>query len=74
VRGIRTGCASKWHDHLPPGATCAIALIEHCWMLDLKEQLMRDGIVELGSGMIRPRSLVTLGAHPTRAEQAMTSH
>jgi hypothetical protein len=43
-------------------------------MLDLKEQLLRDGIVELGSGMIRPRSLVMLGAHLAGAEQAMTSH
>lgn len=55
---------------VPPGATCAIALIEHRWMLELKDQLQRAGIVVMGSGMIRPRSLVMLGAHLAKAEQA----
>jgi hypothetical protein len=56
---------------VPAGATWAIALIEHRWMLDLKDQLQRAGIVVLGSGMIRPRSLVMLGAHIATAQQAV---
>jgi uncharacterized membrane protein len=54
---------------VPPGATGAIALIEHRWMLDLKDQLQRAGITVLGSGMIRPRSLVMLGATIAAAQQ-----
>ncbi len=55
---------------VPVGATCAIALIEHRWMLDLKEQLLKAGIAILGSGLIRPRSLVMLGADIAAAQQA----
>lgn len=55
---------------VPVGATCAIALIEHRWMLDLKDQLLKAGIAVLGSGLIRPRSLVMLGAHIAAAQQA----
>ncbi len=55
---------------VPVGATCAIALIEHRWMLDLKDQLQKAGIVVLGSGLIRPRSLVMLGADIAAAQQA----
>ena len=58
---------------IPYGATCAIALIEHCWMLRFKEDLQKAGIVVLGSGMIRPRSLAVLGAHLTTAEQAASA-
>lgn len=57
---------------VPVGSTCAIALIEHRWMLDLKDQLDRAGIVVLGSGLIRPRSLAMLGAHIAAAQQAAT--
>lgn len=55
---------------VPVGATCAIALIEHRWMLDLKDQLLKAGIAVLGSGLIRPRSLIMLGAHIAAAQQA----
>jgi len=55
---------------IPSGATCAIALIEHRWMLELKDQLQKAGVVVLGSGLIRPRSLVMLGANIATAEQA----
>ena len=57
---------------VPAGATCAIALIEHRWMLDLKDQLAKAGIVILGSGLIRARSLVMLGANIAAAQQATT--
>ena len=59
---------------IPDGATCAIALIEHRWMLRFKEDLQKAGIVVLGSGMIRPRSLVMLGANLATAEQAASAH
>lgn len=55
---------------VPAGSTCAIALIEHRWMLDFKDQLGKMGIAILGSGLIRPRSLVMLGAHIAAAQQA----
>jgi len=58
---------------VPSGATCAIALIEHKWMLELKDQLQKAGIVVLGSGLIRPRSLVMLGVNLAAAEQAASS-
>ncbi len=58
---------------VPVGATCAIALIEHRWMLELRDQLAKAGVVVLGSGLIRPRSLVMLGADIAAAQQASTS-
>lgn len=58
---------------VPAGATAAIALIEHRWMLELRDQMLQAGIVVLGSGMIRPRSLVMLGARMAAAQQA-TAH
>jgi hypothetical protein len=58
---------------VPVGATCAIALIEHRWMLELKDRLQSAGITVLGSGLIRPRSLVMLGADIAAAQQANAS-
>jgi hypothetical protein len=58
---------------VPVGATCAIALIEHRWMLELRDRLQSAGITVLGSGLIRPRSLVMLGADIAAAQQANAS-
>jgi len=55
---------------LPTGAGCAIALIEHRWMSQLRDDLRKLGVVVLGTGMIRPRSLVMLGAAMHTAEEA----
>jgi hypothetical protein len=55
---------------LPPGAACCIALIEHRWLLELKDQMQEKGVVILTQGMVRPRSLVMLGAELQAAEQA----
>ena len=55
---------------LPPGAACAIALIEHRWLLEMKDQLQDKGVAILTQGMVRPRSLVMLGAELQAAEQA----
>ena len=58
---------------VPVGATCAIALIEHRWMVELRDRLQSAGITVLGSGLIRPRSLVMLGADIAAAQQANAS-
>jgi hypothetical protein len=55
---------------LPPGAACAIALIEHHWLLELKENVQKQGVVVLTQGLVRPRSLMMLGAELQAAEQA----
>jgi len=57
-------------EDLPTGAGCAIALIEHRWVPQLKEDLRKQGILFLGTGLIRPRSLVMLGATLAQAEEA----
>ena len=56
---------------LPPGGACAIALVEHRWMLELKEKVQEKGVVVLTQGLVRPRSLLMLGAELQQAEQAM---
>jgi hypothetical protein len=56
---------------LPTGATVALALIEHQWMTKFKEDLRKQGILVLGSGLIRPRSLVMLGRELAEAEQTV---
>ncbi len=56
---------------LPTGATCAVALIEHQWMPKFREELRKQGILVLGSGLIRPRSLVMLGRELAEAEQTV---
>jgi hypothetical protein len=56
---------------LPTGATVALALIEHRWMPQMKDELRKQGILVLGSGFIRPRSLVMLGRELAEAEQAV---
>ena len=55
---------------LPPGAACAIALIEHRWLVEVRDQLQEKGVVILTQGMVRPRSLLMLGAELQAAEQA----
>jgi hypothetical protein len=57
---------------LPPGAACAIAVIEHRWLLEVREQLQEKGVVILTQGLVRPRSLLMLGAELQQAEQAAT--
>lgn len=56
---------------LPTGATCAVLLIEHQWMPKFKQELREKGIFVLGSGMIRPRSLIMLGRELAEAQQAV---
>ncbi len=68
VQEIRDHLRDEARD-LPPGAACCIALIEHQWMPQLRDDLRKEGIVVLGTGMIRPRSLMMLGATLRTAEE-----
>jgi uncharacterized membrane protein len=54
---------------LPVGAACVVALIEHKWMAQMRDDLRKAGIIVLGTGMIRPRSLVMLGATMRTADE-----
>jgi hypothetical protein len=55
---------------LPTDGACAIALIEHRWVPTLKEHVQKAGVVVLAQGLVRPRSLIMLGAELQAAEQA----
>ena len=55
---------------LPTGATVAVAVIEHTWMPKFRDELLKNGILVLGSGLIRPRSLIMLGNELAEMEQA----
>jgi hypothetical protein len=55
---------------LPTGATVAVALVEHTWMPKFKDELRKQGIFVLGSGLVRPRSLIMLGHELAEMEQA----
>lgn len=57
---------------LPTGATVAVALIEHQWMPKFRDELLKNGVFVLGSGLIRPRSLIMLGQELAEIEQATT--
>ncbi len=57
-------------EDMPPGSAFAIALIEHQWAIQLKEKVQKSGVAILSQGLVRPRSLVMLGAELAAAEQA----
>jgi hypothetical protein len=69
VQHIREEVKDQLED-LPPGAACAVVLLEHQWMPRFRDDLRKQGIVVLGTGLIRPRSLVMLGATLHAAEEA----
>ena len=71
VQEIREHLQEMAND-LPSGSGCAVVLIEHQWMSQLREDLRKQGIVVLGTGLIRPRSLVMLGATLRAADEART--
>lgn len=56
---------------MPVGSACVVAMIEHQWAKPFKEKLQNTGVVILASGLIRPTSLVMLGAEFAAAEQAV---
>jgi uncharacterized membrane protein len=48
---------------LPPGTTGLMVLFEHLWAIPLKDAVGQSGGVVLAEGMVRPESLVTMGAY-----------
>ncbi|HEY7975785.1 MAG TPA: hypothetical protein VID72_10605 [Ktedonobacterales bacterium] len=48
---------------LLPGTTAVMVLFEHLWAIPLKDAVGQVGGVVLAEGMVRPESLVTLGAY-----------
>jgi len=68
VQDIREHLKDLAQD-VPAGAACAVALIEHKWMTQVRDDLRKAGIVVLGTGLIRPRSLVMLGATLRKTEE-----
>lgn len=52
---------------VPPGTTALIVLIEHLWALPLKEAVEDAGGIVLAQGMVRPETLMALGAYRTMA-------
>ncbi len=55
---------------MPPGTAFAIALIEHHWLVNLRDALRKNGTVILAQGLVRPASLVMFGSELAAAEQA----
>jgi uncharacterized membrane protein len=54
-------------DDIPPGTTGVIVLIEHLWALPLKDAVEQAGGVVLAQGMVRPETLMALGAYRAAA-------
>lgn len=54
-------------DDVPEGTTAVIVLIEHVWALPLKEAVEQAGGVVLAQGMVRPETLMALGAYRAAA-------
>ncbi len=49
-------------DHIPPGATVGIALLEHRWAIPLRDAIHDAGGATLTDAWIHPEDLVALGA------------
>jgi uncharacterized membrane protein len=61
---ILAGEGQEWYvaDAIPPGATAAIALIEHVWAAPLRDAIANAGGLTLADEWIHPLDLVGLGA------------
>jgi uncharacterized membrane protein len=61
---ILAGEGQEWYvaDAIPPGATAAIALIEHVWATPLRDAIANAGGLTLADEWIHPLDLVGLGA------------
>jgi uncharacterized membrane protein len=62
IQGIAKG--------IPPGKTAVMVLIEHRWAVPLKEAFERAGGVMLAQGMVRPETLIGVGANLAASAQA----
>ncbi|HKS69998.1 MAG TPA: DUF1269 domain-containing protein [Ktedonobacterales bacterium] len=54
-------------EDVPEGTTAVIVLMEHLWALPLKEAVEQAGGVVLAQGMVRPETLMALGAYRAAA-------
>lgn len=54
-------------NDVPEGTTAVIVLIEHLWALPLKEAVEQAGGVVLAQGLVRPETLMALGAYRAAA-------
>jgi uncharacterized membrane protein len=48
---------------IPPGATAVMVLFEHRWAVPLKEAIEDAGGIVLAQGIVRPETLIGLGAN-----------
>lgn len=60
---ILAGEGQEWYvaDAIPPGATAAIALIEHLWAIPLRDAIARAGGLTLADQWIHPEDLLAVG-------------
>ena len=49
-------------DAIPPGATAAVALLEHRWAIPLRDAIRAAGGFPLADSWIHPEDLIALGA------------
>jgi len=49
-------------DHIPEGASAAIALLEHRWAIPLRDAIQDAGGVTLADSWVHPQDLVAIGA------------
>ncbi len=54
IQGIANG--------IPPGMTAVMVLFEHRWAVPLKEAFEKTGGIMLAQGIVRPETLIGLGA------------
>jgi uncharacterized membrane protein len=48
-------------DAIPPGSAATLVLIEHCWAIGMREQLISAGGFLLADAWIHPSDLVAIG-------------
>ena len=49
-------------DHIPPGTSAGIALLEHRWAIPLRDAIADAGGVTMADAWIHPEDLVAIGA------------
>jgi uncharacterized membrane protein len=64
----------SWYvaDHIPPGTSAGIALLEHRWAIPLRDAIQGAGGVTLADAWVHPEDLVAIGiaAHLAALEGA----
>jgi uncharacterized membrane protein len=50
-------------DAIPPGATAAVAILEHRWAIPLREAIENAGGMPIADAWLHPTDLIELGAH-----------